>query len=172
MYSIGSNAELSFEEEFVRRAKCSVFTFDPTVDVKPEELPAGVRFFKVGIAGINGTQSVGPVRTLRGLMELVGHGHHQRIDVLKMDVEGAEFEALDAILREGMPDIGQILVEIHAPLNHRQQFMAQMQRLYEAGFWIFHKDPNLIGGAPYCELALVNVLPASVNLHGIPVGLV
>jgi len=50
-----------------------------------------------------------PVVTLDDLLEKVG-GH---VDVLKMDVEGAEFEVLEKATSDALARIDQILVEFH-----------------------------------------------------------
>jgi len=41
---------------------------------------------------------------------------HSRIDVLKMDIEGAEYEVLEDVVRDRIP-VNQILVEFHHRLS-------------------------------------------------------
>ena len=48
----------------------------------------------------------------RSLSSLLRELDHDRIDMLKLDVEGAEYEVLDAALREGV-DFGVLCVEFH-----------------------------------------------------------
>ncbi|HAG34218.1 MAG TPA: hypothetical protein DCL12_02595, partial [Cryomorphaceae bacterium] len=47
--------------------------------------------------------------TLKDLMKQLGH---TRLDVLKIDIEGAEYEVLPALLADGI-EIDQILIEFH-----------------------------------------------------------
>jgi hypothetical protein len=47
---------------------------------------------------------------------------HTRLDVLKLDIEGSEFEAIPDILASGV-EIGQLLVEIHYHF-HSRSFLA------------------------------------------------
>ena len=75
----------------------------------------------------------------RGYMEELGHNH---IDLLKMDIEGAEYEVLDEILRHELP-VRQILVEFH----HRfpgigiGRTLDTVKRLRDAGYKLFHVSP-------------------------------
>jgi hypothetical protein len=50
---------------------------------------------------------------LKTAMQRLGHS---RIDILKMDIEGAEYSVLEDIAREKIP-VGQILVEFHHRLT-------------------------------------------------------
>jgi hypothetical protein len=64
---------------------------------------------------------------------------HSRIDVLKMDIEGAEYEVLTDFLASRVP-VQQLLVEFH----HRwrdvglDRTRSAIQDLNGAGFRIFH----------------------------------
>ena len=48
----------------------------------------------------------------RELGELLEEQRHRRVDLLKMDIEGAEYGVIDQILRARLP-VRQILVEFH-----------------------------------------------------------
>jgi hypothetical protein len=67
-----------------------------------------------------------PVRRFRSLAAMLGHSS---VDVLKMDIEGAEYEVLTDVLGSGIP-VGQILVEFHhrwrevGPVRTRQAIAA------------------------------------------------
>jgi hypothetical protein len=96
-YSIGSNRDVSYERELHAATGCESWTFDPTVpaDWQP---PAGshiAAFTRVGLAAARGEIMTGgafpmvvPVDSLEGLMSIHGHDH---IDVLKVDIEEAEW---------------------------------------------------------------------------------
>jgi FkbM family methyltransferase len=51
-----------------------------------------------------------PVRTLRDFMAQLGHEY---LDVLKMDIEGAEYDVLEGLMRENFMPFTQLLVEYH-----------------------------------------------------------
>lgn len=72
-------------------------------------------FFPYGIGARNFIQGDNHDRfyTLRRLMEMNGHDH---IDILKVDVEGAEFEVLDQIIDDfgpGKLPFDQMQLELH-----------------------------------------------------------
>jgi FkbM family methyltransferase len=59
----------------------------------------------------NTTRTVkAPVRTLRAFMTQLGHEY---LDVLKMDIEGAEYDVLEGLMRENFMPFTQLLVEYH-----------------------------------------------------------
>lgn len=81
-----------------------------------------------------------PVHTLATIMAKLGH---QRIDVLKMDIEGAEIPVI-AALEKSPASIGQLLVEFHhtigvaAEVAQTQQAIQTLNRL---GFRLFYQSP-------------------------------
>ena len=81
-----------------------------------------------------------PVRRLSSTLAELGH---RRIDVLKIDVEGSEFEAVPDILASGI-EIDQLLVEIHYhfPSRSVQSGLALIEQIRAAGFRCFHISPR------------------------------
>lgn len=77
-----------------------------------------------------------PVRRLASTLAELGH---QRLDVLKIDVEGSEFEALPDILASGV-EIDQLLVEIHYhfPSRSFRTGLELIEQIRAAGFRCFH----------------------------------
>ncbi len=68
---------------------------------------------------------------------------HSRVDVLKLDIEGAEYDVLHQLCEQQI-DCGQILVEFH---HHLRQFpfartKAAIERLNECGYRVFHVSRN------------------------------
>jgi FkbM family methyltransferase len=77
-----------------------------------------------------------PVRSLKSIADLLGL---KRIDVLKMDIEGAEYDLISALADSQLP-IGQLLIEFHhragvAPLSAT---VAAVKQLQSAGYLLFH----------------------------------
>jgi FkbM family methyltransferase len=131
VYSFGVGTDMSWDLELIRRFGCRVYAFDPNpvavAFVGAQTLPSELRFTPTGIAAYDGTQSfwgregkvststvkkIGgredlPVRTLETLMRERGH---ERVDVLKLDIEGSEFSVVPRIV--SLP-IRQILLEMH-----------------------------------------------------------
>jgi len=138
--SFGVGCETTFEESILRRYGCRVEAFDPTDQaarhVATRDFPASFTFHQVGLGASDGEAQFQDIHypsdeyaavTLTNL-----HGHHvavqtmavrrlptlldelgvDRVDVLKMDIEGSEFEAWDDVL--ALADrIDQVIVEFH-----------------------------------------------------------
>lgn len=138
IYSFGIGTDISFDLSLIETYGLTVNAFDPTPSsiawLKAQPLPAQFRWQELGIAAYDGratffppadpahvSHSVVPpeesdrqgievdVRRLSSIMESLGH---DRIDVLKLDVEGAEYDVLDEILA-GCVRPAQLLVEFH-----------------------------------------------------------
>lgn len=160
-YCIGVGDRVTFDLDLVERG-CRVFAFDPTpesieymkrVDYDEERLtfePYGVwsenttlRFFAPAASGgVNwsvvdlhstGEYFTAECKTLSTLM--AEHGH-DRIDLLKLDVEGAWEPILDSMLRDGIrPRI--LVVEFDSPTSIGK-IRRMVARLDKAGFALGH----------------------------------
>jgi len=165
VYSFGVGTDISFELELMGRFETIVHAFDPTPRsiawIQSQQLPARFIFHDFGIGSQDGnvvfhppenskfvSYSVfsrgslaapaveAPVSRLATIMKRLGH---REIDVLKMDIEGAEYEVLSDVLASGAP-VRQLLVEFH----HRwkevglDRTRSAIQDLNQAGFRIFH----------------------------------
>jgi FkbM family methyltransferase len=169
VYSFGVGCDVSFDQGLIAARGVAVHAFDPTprsIDwLKTQTLPESFVFHPWGIADFDGTArfhapkdpthvshtlldggDVGtgtvevPVFRLRTIMDKLGH---DRIDILKMDIEGAEYGVLGDVLGSGTP-IAQILIEFHhgrsgVPLSKTQ---AAVDALELAGFRVFHASPS------------------------------
>ncbi len=139
VYSIGIGKDISFDRALLRRHACQVYGFDPTPKsiafIAEQKNLRGFHFYPYGIApetktetfflprnprGVSGSLALNetvdasnsiqvPLKSLQDITRELGHTH---IDVLKMDIEGAEYEVIEAVLESGIP-IGQLLVEFH-----------------------------------------------------------
>jgi len=77
-----------------------------------------------------------PVRRISTIMTEAGV---RQIDILKMDIEAAEYEVIDDLLHSGIP-VYQLLVEFHhrfktVPIEKTRAVIAS---LADAGYRIFH----------------------------------
>jgi hypothetical protein len=145
VYSFGSNGDASFEKAILEHTACSVWTFDPTLNEvatgKVTDVP-GLNFSAVGLSDKDGSLElrgeVRPVRTLRTLMHERGHTW---IDVLKMDIEGAEWPVLNAFIEAGAPlPATQAQVEFH--LRKPADAVDTMVGLTKLGMRVFHVEEN------------------------------
>jgi FkbM family methyltransferase len=164
VYCLGVGEEISFDLELIKRFGIRVHAFDPTPRsiqwVQSQALPEEFVFHAYGAAGFDGTcrflppsdpthvshtiltrQSPWPaievpVYRLSTIMKMLGHS---QIDLLKMDIEGAEYDVLaDLLACKIRPQ--QILVEFHHrwPEVGSEKTRTAIQALNRAGYRIFH----------------------------------
>ena len=88
-----------------------------------------------------------PCRNLNSIMNELGH---ERVDVLKMDIEGAEYAVIEQILTSGLSErIGVILIEFHHWMSsfQRNDTRRAIAGLAEAGFlpaWVSETGHELL----------------------------
>ncbi|THG93611.1 hypothetical protein EW026_g7672 [Hermanssonia centrifuga] len=176
IYSFGVNGESSFEAALLSAAPhCQVYGYDFSVNrFGPEvhddlALSARSHFFPYALGSEDSPYADPPTFTLQSLMRQNGHSF---IDVLKIDIEGAEFDALSAFIdsfvlssshassdeprhphmppsrdSEVVLPIGQLQLEIHAWGANGASF-AKFKKWWEsmesAGLRPFWTEPNLV----------------------------
>lgn len=165
VYSFGINGESSFEADVLSRAPgCHVYGYDFSVhSFGPEitqirDLADRSHFWPYALGPADG-HSHGedpPMWSLESLMRI--NGHHF-IDVLKIDIEGAEFESLGTFVDNliakagGRPEnvvlpIGQMQIEIHARGGSGHDTFAPFKKWWEklesVGFRPFWTEPNMV----------------------------
>lgn len=85
-----------------------------------------------------------PVRRLSGLMQELGHN---KIDLLKLDIEGAEYQVLQSLLDDDI-EVGILCIEYdesaanHLDSKYLQRIESSLQSLLDAGFHVIAKEPN------------------------------
>jgi len=146
VYSFGVGDNIGWDLEMIRRFGVTIHAFDPTPAsiawVAAQKLPPQFVFHQYGISDFDGTLDFYPprrrgsthysqeprggliqrsqpvpghVRRLASIMRRLGH---RRIDVLKLDVEGAEFEAVPDWIASGI-EFDQLLIEVHYQFRSR-----------------------------------------------------
>lgn len=165
VYSVGVGLDTSFDVEIMREIGCDVHAFDPTPGLgellAEQKLGPDFHFHAVGLSDTDGSAEMRPldatgkcsstivdrdriagdtkgeqvrVATLRTLMN---ENHHDRIDVLKMDIEGSEIEVIrDLVAMDIRPT--QLLIEIHPQFRDGVARSREMiKSLRQAGYAIF-----------------------------------
>ena len=150
--SAGAGNDVSFEIELHKKTGAAVLLLDPsptgrrTIDYTPPDQLAGIIFSPYGLAAKSGVQSfalpVNPVEgsyaysttrkdavsfECRSLGDLMVENNFQQVDLLKMDIEGFEWEVLDSILNQRL-NVSQICVEFH-PMHNR--YWSGLQRYFK-----------------------------------------
>jgi len=162
VYSMGVGEEVSFELELIRRFALQVHAFDPTPRsiqwVKKQAIPEKLVFHSFGLGKVDGCcqfsppvdpthvsytmlpRKTGPmieapVYRLATIMKILGHS---KISLLKMDIEGAEYDVISDVLSSGIrPE--QMLVEFHHrwPEIGIEETRNAIEKLNHAGYTIF-----------------------------------
>ncbi|PVH80514.1 hypothetical protein DL98DRAFT_491330 [Cadophora sp. DSE1049] len=158
LYSFGVQNESSFEQEMLERTNCEIWGYDFSVEAFgpaiTNEYASRTHFMKVGIAGTTNKEMTPPFYTVQDLMEMNGHSY---IDILKIDVEFAEFGTMTSLLThtaslmQAFP-IGQMLMEIHLFGNDLDrtephtlgQFLDWWESMEERGVRPAWTEPNLL----------------------------
>ena len=162
VYSFGVGDDVTFELALIARYGVEVHAFDPTpvsiAWVESRQLPAGFHFHAYGVANYDGVAWFNPpvnpansytmlqrpqtanaavagaVYRLPTILQLLGH---DRIDLLKLDIEGVEYPVIDELLAAGI-EVRQLLVEFHHrwPNVGRARTQRAVDMLGERGYRI------------------------------------
>ncbi len=168
VYSFGVGEDISFDLELIRRFQVQLHAFDPTPRsiewIQTQILPKEFVFHEYGLADFNGCckflppknpshishtivqrNSPRPVVELpvQRLATIMQSLCHDRIDLLKMDIEGAEYGVLRDFLSSGLR-VGQLLVEFHHrwPEVGIEKTKKAIRELNQAGYHIFNVSPT------------------------------
>jgi FkbM family methyltransferase len=168
IYSVGVGEDVSFDLELITHFKLHIHAFDPSPRsiawIEEQTLPESFYFYPFGLAARDGTVKFSipdepgihslkltrshrdqestektielPVHQLSSILQKL---QHEKIDVLKMDIEGAEYEVIEDILNSSL-SIKQLLIEFHHRFDHIGTGMTRqaISRLNKAGYKIFH----------------------------------
>ena len=172
VYSFGVGEDISFDLLLIEHFGVKVHAFDPSPRsiewVNSQELPDGFIFHPYGLAAEDGEITfnepedpkihslfiaggtipegaamkthVLPVHRLPWIMEELGH---EKLDLLKMDIEGAEYDVIGDIISSALP-ISQVLIEFHHRFPYIGVGMTRdaISAMNRAGYKIFHVSPS------------------------------
>ncbi|CAG8972101.1 hypothetical protein HYALB_00011233 [Hymenoscyphus albidus] len=121
IYSFGVNGDSSFEAEMLARVpSAEIFAYDYTVASFGPQIAGSdssrAYFKQVGLDRMDVLDRTPPFMSLQSLMK---NNSHTYMDILKIDIEGAEYNSFDSFMdwcdREnaGEMPIGQIMIELH-----------------------------------------------------------
>ena len=172
VYSIGIGEDVSFDLDIIEKYGCKVFAFDPTPKsvnwVYKNVSNKNFNFSPIGISKEKGSRlfylpkndkhvsgSLEKISTVNEEIavelefdtlknQMIKNNHH-KIDLLKMDIEGSEYDVIDFILDEKI-EINQILVEFHPHLvqNGRKKTKSSIYKLEKFGYKCFARSNSLL----------------------------
>ena len=166
VYSFGVGDNIAWDLAMIRRFGVVVHAFDPTPAsvrwVRGQTLPPRFHFHAYGLAAHDGVARfaaprkagavnyttaaapgraggapvTAPVRRLSTIWRQLGRWP---VQVLKMDIEGGEYEVIDDLLTSGVP-VRQMLIEFHHhwPSVGMAKTVRAVRALESAGYQLFH----------------------------------
>jgi len=169
VYSFGVGEDASFDLSLIDKFGLTVYAFDPTPKsiswVKSQNFSENFKMHGYGLAAFDGFVSFNPpsnpdhvshtildrvetkgksieveVKKLKTIMDEIGH---KKIDLLKMDIEGAEYQVIDDIIKSDIrPD--QLLIEFHHRFSSVgiEKSKAAIEALNNAGYLVFSVSDN------------------------------
>lgn len=166
VFSVGVGNDITFDRAMIERFGCVLHAFDPTPRclewIASQSLPHQFHFHPLGLANYDGIARFSlppsnvvsfkmnagqgqsevecPVRRLSTLMSDV---QVSRIDLLKIDIEGAEYDIIDDVLRLN-PLPRQLLVEFHHVVGDQPSLKRTrdaVEAINRAGYRIFCISP-------------------------------
>ena len=155
VYSAGSNGEDAFEREVNKAAPfCEIHVFDPT----SKRLDAW-KFDAVGLSHQEETlHHAGKTFPSKPLSSLMRHRNHSFIDILKVDIDGFEWNLLQHTDWKALC-IGQVLVEIHDTAGNitlPTLLKQYIQPLESAGFRLYSLEPVCVTCKGQYELSFLH----------------
>lgn len=124
-YSIGVGPQVIWDHEMADRGM-EIHQYDHTVESAPSNHPS-FHFNKVGIAAhLDDPELI----TLEKMLENNGHGAKENM-LLKIDVEGAEWEVFDGMRSSTLSKFNQIVVEYHGfEFLGQESFRSRAERVF------------------------------------------
>lgn len=168
VYSVGIGEDISFDLSMIKKYGVTIHAFDPTPKslawLARQDLPPQFIAHPVGLSDEEGTLKFYPpanddwvshslidnksgrealevpVKPLASLMEDLSHEH---IDILKMDIEGAEYSVIEALVTSPIRP-GMLLVEFHHrfPEQNIRKTQNAISSLRKVGYKVFHVSDN------------------------------
>lgn len=165
VYSFGIGEDISFDLDLIKEHDCVVYGFDPTPKsiqwCAEQDLPENFHLYPFGIGPCSGNvifnlpknpehvsgsviahKNVDRKRNveveMKSFANIQNLLRHEKIDILKMDIEGSEYEVVESILQSKI-DITQIVIELHERFfkNGKEKSIKLIEILNQNGYQIF-----------------------------------
>ncbi|KEY75015.1 hypothetical protein S7711_01356 [Stachybotrys chartarum IBT 7711] len=177
VYSFGVNDDSSFEAALLERTNARIWGYDYSVESWAKEISprqySRAQFKKMAIGKTTDDSSDPPMATIWDLMKMNGHTY---VDLIKMDIEGAEFDAMTSLI-ESVKEahrndgnatfpFGQLLIEMHfmneppgftIPQNLKS-WMSWISSIEAMGLRPINNEDNWIGDVWYGKPRFMEVI--------------
>ncbi len=177
-YLAGVGEDITFDLGLIAQFNCNVYAFDPTPRAiqHVQKQANGVfkfKFFDVGlwdtedvlrfyvpsnpqhvshsVLNLQNTNSFFEAQCKR-ISTIMKENSHQRIDLLKLDIEGAEYKVIDSIIEDQL-DIGIICVEYDEAYNPLDAH--SLRRIKKSVSKLFNYGYTLVAVEPQCNYTFV-----------------
>lgn len=174
VYSFGIGQDISFDISIIEKYGCTVHGFDPTPRViewlKTQNVSDKFKFYPIGLSNQDGTLTfytpehenhishtitASPVSKAievpcQKIKTIAASLRHDHIDLLKMDIEGFEYDVLDNLLSDTIRP-KQLLVEFHHifPEIGNKPTEDMIQKLESNGYHLFSVSDS------FCEFSFL-----------------
>jgi len=166
-YSFGINDDVSWDEDMAKRGY-DVYMYDHTIEALPYERPE-FHFHRCGI--MSKTLVSPPMETLENLLQTNCHMDVNNM-ILKMDVEGAEWEVLACIDENILARFDQIVLEYHGLLEadgEKEKLILSALLKINSTHKLIHLHGNNMGTyINLCGRVFPNALEATYVRKGLP----
>ena len=160
-YSFGISNDVSWDLDMVNRGY-DIFQYDMTINQLPVE-NEHFHFFKEGIGGIKDVEK--SLDTLENFIKRNGHTENKNM-ILKMDVEGAEWDFLYTMPKNFLSCFNQMVFEFHNLIQPKNLFnMAvtlELLRKISDTHTLVHLHGNNFGS--YLQIENVGTFPDTLEL--------
>lgn len=165
IYSFGIGEDVSFDKAIINQFNCDVYGFDPTPKsikwVESSNIDEKFNFYSYGISDKSGFETfylprntnyvsgstvnmdnvnnLEPIQVpMKNITAIMKEFNHDIIDVIKMDIEGAEYKVIEDILSSNII-VKQLCIEFHHRMIERgaNKTKAAINLLNEHGFKLF-----------------------------------
>lgn len=155
-YSFGISNDVSWDMDIAQRG-IDVFMYDHTIRKLPENHPR-FHFFKIGLSGKSGLKDM---KTMEEFLMLNKHEKNDEI-ILKMDIEGWEWEFLNSVDENVLGKFSQIVLELHGLTDaSNSDVMARALEKLNKNHQLVHIHANNCGR---CSLFMDTLLPESLEV--------
>jgi FkbM family methyltransferase len=171
IYSFGVGEDISFDIDIMKAfPDCKIYAFDPTPKsieyVKKQNLPENMMFFPFGVSSKTGVEKMFLPKNkdhvsgsiiesshlsndniinvkMKSMEDIIKENDHDYIDIIKMDIEGAEFSVIDKLNFEKI-NCGQMLIETHERFfrNEKKLKKNMIRKLKKNGYYCFAVSNN------------------------------